>query len=405
MTQTKLYLFDDGRARRWAPFSLTRPVGELLFGCMTFRKRLERVFGITCLGHLSRRALVGFDEADSAPGISLDDVAENGTRIILSSRAVPEFQDFQLPTEPAWITVNGTPAGWVLPPGTELPSELWLRDPSINPGYSHMLELNGEILEHPWNLVACNPARVQADIETLWPQHSVPDGSIIVGDGLVSLGSGAEVEPGIVFDTRQGPIRLAERTRIEGPARLTGPLYIGPESVILGGTVATSSIGPVCRLRGEVSKSVFIGFANKSHSGYLGHALVGRWVNLGALTTNSDLKNNYRTVRVWTPDGHIDTGQIKVGCFLGDHVKTGIGMTLNTGTVVGAGSNLFGNVMPPSEVPAFSWGSGDHLTRHRLTEFLATAEDVMARRKVEMTPGVISILKKAWERTAERLGE
>jgi hypothetical protein len=161
----------------------------------------------------------------------------------------------------------------------------------------------------------------------------------------------------------------------------------------------------VCRLRGEVSKSVFIGFANKSHSGYLGHALVGRWVNLGALTTNSDLKNNYRTVRVWTPDGHIDTGQIKVGCFLGDHVKTGIGMTLNTGTVVGAGSNLFGNVMPPSEVPAFSWGSGDHLTRHRLTEFLATAEDVMARRKVEMTPGVISILKKAWERTAERLGE
>ena len=111
------------------------------------------------------------------------------------------------------------------------------------------------------------------------------------------------------------------------------------------------------------------------------------------------------SVRVWTPEGYIDTGQIKVGCFLGDHVKTGIGMTLNTGTVVGAGSNLFGNVMPSSKVPAFSWGSGDHLARHRLPEFLATAKQVMARRKIELTPGVVKVLEKAWKRTAERLAE
>jgi UDP-N-acetylglucosamine diphosphorylase/glucosamine-1-phosphate N-acetyltransferase len=261
------------------------------------------------------------------------------------------------------------------------------------------------MIEHPWNLLARNPARIQTDIEMLWPQHSVPDGSILIGDGPVSLGSGAEVEPGIVFDTRQGPIRLAENTRVEGPARLTGPLFIGPKSVIHGGRVGTSSIGPVCHLHGEVSDSVFIGFSNKSHSGYIGHSLVGRWVNLGAFTTNSDLKNNYGPVRVWTPEGYIDTGQIKVGCFLGDHVKTGIGMTLNTGTVVGAGSNLFGNAMPSSKVPAFSWGSGEHLARHRLPEFLATAKQVMARRKIELTPGVVRILEKAWERTAERLAE
>jgi len=405
MTQTNLYLFEDRRARRWAPFSLTRPAGELLFGCLTLRERAEHIFGMKCQGHLSRHALVGFDEPDSAPTISLDEISEGTRQIIISSRAAPDFQDIELPDEPAWITVNGIPAGWVLPPGTEPPSELALRDPSINPGYSKVLELQGEIIEYPWTLLAQNPARIQTDIETLWPQHSVPDGSVLIGDGPVSLGSGAKVEPGVVFDTRHGPIRLAENTRVEGPARLTGPLFIGPESVIYGGRVGTSSIGPVCHLHGEVSDSVFIGFSNKSHSGYIGHSLVGRWVNLGAYTTNSDLKNNYGPVRVWTPEGYIDTGQIKVGCFLGDHVKTGIGMTLNTGTVVGAGSNLFGNAMPSSKVPAFSWGSGDHLARHRLPEFLATAKQVMARRKIELTPGVVRILEKAWERTAERLAE
>ena len=405
MTRTNLYLFEDRRARRWAPFSLTRPAGELLFGCLTLRERAEHIFGMKCQGHLSRHALVGFDEPDSAPTISLDEISEGTRQIIISSRAAPDFQDIELPDEPAWITVNGIPAGWVLPPGTEPPSELALRDPSINPGYSKVLELQGEIIEYPWTLLAQNPARIQTDIETLWPQHSVPDGSVLIGDGAVSLGSGAKVEPGVVFDTRPGPIRLAENTRVEGPARLTGPLFIGPNSVIYGGRVGTSSIGPVCHLHGEVSDSVFIGFSNKSHSGYIGHSLVGRWVNLGAYTTNSDLKNNYSPVRVWTPEGYIDTGQIKVGCFLGDHVKTGIGMTLNTGTVVGAGSNLYGNVMPSSKVPAFSWGSGDHLARHRLPEFLATAKQVMARRKIELTPGVVKVLEKAWKRTAERLAE
>ena len=405
MTQTNLYLFEDRRARRWAPFSLTRPAGELLFGCLTLRERAEHIFGMKCQGHLSRHALVGFDELDSAPTISLDEISEGTRQIIISSRAAPDFQDIELPDEPAWITVNGIPAGWVLPPGTEPPSELALRDPSINPGYSKVLELQGEIIEYPWTLLAQNPARIQTDIETLWPQHSIPDGSVLIGDGPVSLGSGAKVEPGVVFDTRHGPIRLAENTRVEGPARLTGPLFIGPESVIYGGRVGTSSIGPVCHLHGEVSDSVFIGFSNKSHSGYIGHSLVGRWVNLGAYTTNSDLKNNYGPVRVWTPEGYIDTGQIKVGCFLGDHVKTGIGMTLNTGTVVGAGSNLLGNAMPSSKVPAFSWGSGDHLARHRLPEFLATAKQVMARRKIELTPGVVRVLEKAWKRTAERLAE
>jgi len=266
-------------------------------------------------------------------------------------------------------------------------------------------KLGGVLLEHPWSLVAANAERISRDVAALWPGEGDADGAIRIGEDLVSLGEGAEIEPGVYADTRGGPVRLEAGVRVEGPARLVGPLYVGRDTKVLGGSVGTSSIGPVCIVRGEVADSVLLGFVNKAHDGYVGHAMLGRWVNLGAFTTNSDLKNNYRPVRVWTPDGDVDTGLLKVGCFLGDHVKTGIGTVLNTGSVVGAGSNVFGGVMPPSVVPPFSWGSGSDLGIHRCDQFLATAERVMGRRRQELTPGVRRILEEAWDATAGRRGE
>jgi hypothetical protein len=128
-------------------------------------------------------------------------------------------------------------------------------------------------------------------------------------------------------------------------------------------------------------------------------------VNLGAGSTNSDLKNNYGTVKVWSPDGEEDTGLIKVGCFLGDHVKTSIGTLLNTGTVVGAGTNVFGGAMPPTMVPPFSWGTGADLRDYRFDRFLEAAEASMARRGQTLTPGVRRVLAQAWQRTRTRRAE
>jgi UDP-N-acetylglucosamine diphosphorylase/glucosamine-1-phosphate N-acetyltransferase len=148
-----------------------------------------------------------------------------------------------------------------------------------------------------------------------------------------------------------------------------------------------------------VESSVILGYSNKAHDGFLGHAYVGRWVNLGALTTNSDLKNNYGPVRVGGPQGPVDTGLTKVGAFLGDHVKTGIGTLLNTGTVVGAGSNIFGGLMPPLFVPPFSWGRGHELTEYRLDKFLDVARRAMARRDLELDQAAETVLRRAWEAT------
>lgn len=401
MSDVRLFLFDEGRARRWAPFTLTRPAGELLFGCMTLKERAERVFGAKCEGHITRSALVGFDEPGAAHAVTLQDVGTRGRRILLSSRAAPSLESIEVPNDLTRLTVDDTPAGWILPDGVPLPSELWLRDPTSASPIGRILQLSGTVLASPWDLVTQNPERIRGDVTTLWPRAGDrPAGVIRVGDGVLSLGGDATIEPGVFVDTRGGPVRLAEGVRVEGPARLVGPLFVGARTKILGGSVGTSSIGPVSIVRGEVADSVMLGFVNKAHDGYIGHSMLGRWVNLGALTTNSDLKNNYGTVRVWTPDGDADTGLLKVGCFLGDHVKTGIGTVLNTGTVIGAGTNVFGGMMPPNAIPPFSWGAGADLSEHRLDKFLETAERAMGRRNQPLSAGMRRVLENAWHGTA-----
>ncbi|HSG08901.1 MAG TPA: putative sugar nucleotidyl transferase [Longimicrobiales bacterium] len=403
MSPTRVYLFDDGRARHWAPFTLTRPAGELRYGCLTACERATHVFGLPVSGQLSRQALEGFDEEGAVPVVRREDVPSDCGRVLLSSRAVPDFQDLP-PLPEGRLTIDGRTVGWVLGPGDPLPPEDVLGRPeSATTGPA--LELEGEILEHPWHLVAGTPARIAEDVPALFQDGHGPEGVIRIGTGSLSMGAGADIEPGVTVDTRNGPVRLDDGVRVEGPARLVGPLYVGRDTVIFGGSVGNSSIGPVCKLRGEIADSVLLGFVNKAHDGHLGHAMLGRWVNLGAGTTNSDLKNNYGTVRVWSPDGDVDTGLIKVGCFLGDHVKTSIGTLINTGTVVGAGSNVFGGAMPGKVIPPFSWGVGADLRDYRFDLFLEAAEVGMARRGQTLTPGVRRILAQAWQETRTRRAE
>jgi UDP-N-acetylglucosamine diphosphorylase/glucosamine-1-phosphate N-acetyltransferase len=267
------------------------------------------------------------------------------------------------------------------------------------------MDLAGRTLDAPWDLMNLNGEQLRRDIPRFFPGYAAEalPGCHILGDGLLSLASDVTVEPQCVFDLSDGPVRLAEGVRVRAHTRLAGPAFVGRESVLLGGVFSETTIGPVSRARGEIECSVILGYSNKAHDGFLGHAYLGKWVNLGAFTTNSDLKNNYGEVRVVGPDGPRPSGLMKVGCFLGDHVKTGIGTLLNTGTVVGAGSNIFGGAMPPNYVPPFSWGSGQDLTEFRLDRFLEVAEKAMARRGVALESGMKQVLRSAWERTrAER---
>jgi UDP-N-acetylglucosamine diphosphorylase/glucosamine-1-phosphate N-acetyltransferase len=397
----QLVLFDDARARRWAPFASTRPVGELLYGTSRLRERVERVFEMPCALHLCGPTLVGWDEPDAPPVGSLDgtDPASDATgpardRVVWSSRAVvDERPDAGVA---ATFVVEGHVAGWSVPAGDAMPPSTALAEPeTYTPGAR--VEVPGEWLDWPWTLVSRNAARLTRDLlDPAYADAGAPTGVIRIGGGALSLAADSEIEPGVVVDTTAGPVRLEAGVRVRGPARLTGPLYLAPDCQVFGGSLSTVSAGPGCKLRGEIDSSVLLGFVNKAHDGYLGHALLGRWVNLGALTTNSDLKNTYSSVRVELPDGIEDTGLLKVGVFLGDHVKTGIGTLLTTGAVVGAGTNLFGGGTPPRAVAAFSWGGADGLVPYRFDRFVATAELALSRRNHVLTPGSRAVLERAW---------
>jgi UDP-N-acetylglucosamine diphosphorylase/glucosamine-1-phosphate N-acetyltransferase len=162
--------------------------------------------------------------------------------------------------------------------------------------------------------------------------------------------------------------------------------------------VASSSIGDHCKVRGEFSSSVVLSHSNKGHAGFVGHSYLGRWVNLGAMTTTSNLKNTYGPVQLWTPTGLRDTGQQFLGTLFGDHAKTGIGTMLSTGTVIGAGANVFGANMPPRVVPPFAWGDGEPYDTYDVTRFLSVAERVMSRRDVQLSDKARKHLAEAHKR-------
>lgn len=400
----KLYIFDDGVADGWEPFALTRPVSELRFGAWLLRERLERTASRRAAGLLSRPWLRGFTEDGAPPLADPAEIDPSDDRLFLSSRAVPAGH---LPATPGpcsyWVA--GELAGCLVPAGEEAPDANWFRTPKALAG-GEEVELPGRFLGAPWDLVAGNPDRLHADLLEIGsgPTSDLPEGVHRLGAHPVHLGEDVAIEPGVLLDVREGPIRLEARTAVHAGARLEGPIHTGPDCRLLGGAIGALSAGPRSYLRGEIEECIVLGYANKAHDGFLGHAVLGRWVNLGAMTTNSDLKNTYGTIRMGPPGAEVDTGLIKLGCLIGDHAKTGIGLLLNTGSIIGAGSNLFGGEMPPKWVPPFSWGSGSDLVEFREDRFLALAETVMGRRGVEAGETIRDWLAAVWREGRGRPG-
>jgi UDP-N-acetylglucosamine diphosphorylase/glucosamine-1-phosphate N-acetyltransferase len=245
----------------------------------------------------------------------------------------------------------------------------------------------GRWIEEVWELVATLGAQLGDDLPHLAASHgdpALPASVQVIGTHRVTLEPGATVEPYVVLDTTPGPIHLAAGATVQAFTRLAGPCYVGRGSSVLGDRVSGCAIGDVCRIRGEISATIVLGHANKGHDGFVGHSYLGRWVNLGAGTTTSNLKNTYGTVALWTPAGVRDTGMQFLGSLLGDHAKTGIGTRLTTGSVIGAGANVYGSAMPPKYVEPFAWGDGAPYGAYTLDKFLTVAERAMSRRQVAL---------------------
>ena len=246
------------------------------------------------------------------------------------------------------------------------------------------VSVDARLLRWPWDLVEWNLEALAADLESMAPsvEGELHPLAGVYEQERVAIGPGARVDAYAVLDARGGPIRIGAGVVVLSHTVVIGPCAVGAGTRLMGGFVGRSTIGPGCRIAGEVDSSVWQGWANKGHHGFVGHTAVGEWVNLGALTTTSDLKNTYGPVRVTVGGREVDTGQFKVGSFIGAHAKTGIGTLLPTGASVGVAANLFGGGRyAPKHVPAFGWWDGAAMREHRFEKFIATAKLAMARRE------------------------
>ncbi|HEV2181228.1 MAG TPA: putative sugar nucleotidyl transferase [Gemmatimonadaceae bacterium] len=381
---TAFYLYDDARARTFAPFALTRPLGEMRAGAELIRRRWEMAFGARAAGAVTAPHLECFDEPDAPPPATGLLPAQ---AILVNSRCVVPL-GWKARAGDVW-TCAGEIAAVRLARDTPVSELAHGEAPlqSLGTAGSRVEAIAGRWLTAVWSFIADLLAQLREDIAVLGPlaPTTVPQGAIVIGAHPIYVEPDAVIEPGVCLDVTAGPVLVRHGATVRAFTRLVGPCVVGAGATVLGDRVNGCAIGDGAVVRGELSETIILGQANKSHDGFVGHSYVGRWVNLGAGTITSNLKNTYGTVQMWTPDGIQDTGLLKLGSMFGDHVKTGIGVRLTTGSVVGAGSNVYGSRMPPKLVPPFSWGEGDALGSYRLDKFLETAERAMARRNVALS--------------------
>jgi UDP-N-acetylglucosamine diphosphorylase/glucosamine-1-phosphate N-acetyltransferase len=425
-------LLEDDRADALSPSSSTRPVFELRTGALNLRERVRMVEPTAHVRAVVRPFLQPLLEA-------FDDLAQpfpaDHRIVVLNGRLAVSFdrlRDLLTRAQPgAILDAQGRLIAAWLDPGVAVDGEDCVRAAATVPAEARPDDVT--LFEGLWEMVHANRAALQDDAEALRRTGSpvrrlfgidFADGSArpamlrdhefddpsraIVYPGVhllspdqVLLGPGVKILPGAVLDAEGGPIVLGSGCRIAPNVTLEGPLYLGPGTSVNPGAKLRegTSAGAFCKLGGEIEDSILLDLSNKQHEGFLGHAYLGSWVNLGADTNGSDLKNTYGRVRVDLGEGPIDTGHTFVGPVLGDHAKTGINTMLSTGAVVGVAANVFGSGFPPKFVPAFTWGGYRPWVEYRLDQAMQTARTVMARRDVIWTSAHRDLFAHVFEQT------
>ncbi len=383
----RLYLYDDATARQFEPFVLTRPVSELRAGAEIIRARWERVTGTKCYGFIGAPHLADFDELDAPPGVAGEDTIPAGS-VIANSRCAISL-NAKLDDTSAVFAVDGDICA------VRIRSSIRMSDfadgsatlDSLTDSSVSATEIQGAWLGEVWDLIGTLAPLLTDDIPAIGSTLSgaAIENATVIGRFPIYCETGADIEPYVILDASEGPILIRRGATIASFTRIVGPCYIGEESHIVGNAIRGCSIGNACKVQGEIAGSVMLGHSNKGHTGFVGSSYIGRWVNLGAGTTTSNLKNTYGPVHLWTPSGMRDTGLQFLGSMIGDHAKTGIGTLLTTGCVVGAGANIYGAQSSSKYVPPFSWGDHEPYEKFEHTKFIVVVERMMARRHMSMS--------------------
>lgn len=387
-------VYEDEGLGRLSPLVDLRPAFDLRTGRRTLLEKLRRLYPREEF-HLWVRDELAELTAEVHPDCRVNQPVKKG-RLFISGRAILEKRIEPMGRESVLLAGDEVV-------GFRVCAECAVKLSSLEGLRADLAEeqVKAKVIRYPWDLVEFNAAELRRELKVKGQKpkakgqsaggrgqksetKALPKGAVLVGprSGFLTA-RGARVWPGVVISTETGPVMFDRGAQIRPGSFVEGPCYVGPGTVIDGARVRPGcSFGPGSRIGGEVEASVFQGCANKHHDGFIGHSFVGEWVNLGAMTTNSDLKNAYQPVQVFFDGKPVDTGLLKVGCFIGDHAKTAIGTMLNTGARVGTSANWFEPGLSPKEVPSFAWG---RKRRWKLEDAVACARQVMARRGVEMS--------------------
>ena len=405
----KLVIFEDDQCDRFLPLVWLRGVFELRCGAVTLAEKIGRAAGGGPAALLVRDYLaptVGRRWGSAA----INDLSGLRGQELLLVNARVCGSGWKPPAERVALWHNGQLAAWRTTDDLSA-----VRDYGALAAAARRAERGefaGRWFDYIWDVMLASPQEIGADFVAAGRsgvEGQMHGGAVVFGPReQLYVGPGAEIHPLVCIDTRNGPVTIEAGCEVHPFTRIEGPCYVGRGSMLLGAKVREGcSIGPMCRVGGEVEESIIHGYSNKYHDGFLGHAYVGEWVNLGALTTNSDLKNDYTPVSVVMNGRSVSTGSTKVGSFIADHVKTSIGTLLNTGASVGTMAVLVATGAPlPKYIPPFAWFVNGVVSKgYGLNALLATARVAMSRRKVEMTADDEKLLRHVHELTAAERAE
>lgn len=371
----KIVLVDNGLHLRFAPLSLTRPIGDLRIGIMTNTERWKLVEPSAEIFYETEAYLNSKYPSTSAADLVVNGALIPNDEIIAAILALSENE--KLVFESYELAYKGT--------GSELVK------------YTGKTPL---LLENRWDIFQKNELAILSDFDLISAgrtSQSISNSNTVIGDAsLIFVEEGAMVEAAIL-NTTTGPIYIGKNAEIMEGSIVRGPLAMCEYSALkLGAKVyGATTLGPHCKVGGEVSNVVFQAFSNKGHDGFLGNATIGEWCNIGADTNASNLKNNYGTIAVYSYETQQEeqTYLQFIGLCMGDHSKCGINTMFNTGTVVGVSSNVFGSGFPAKYIPSFSWCDVDAVVPFRFDKAIEYANNMMQRRKLSLSTAEIEILK------------
>ncbi len=411
-----LCLYEDPEVASFGPHVLLRPVFSLRCGIFPLVEKLVRAFPESPLvlvvrpeleeltRHLYPTATVGEPPAEETLFI-------NG-RLCMTDDEVLHFLAAS-PTEASFM-VGGVLFAAKVRAERVAHAARYLRAGNPERAFEDLrfpAEVNAFLARSAADLIRWSPRQIVQDFRYAFQPGTVrgvvDPAAHLIQPEAIHVARGASVGAGAVLNGGTGPILIQENATVEPLAYIEGPALIGERTLIRAGARIRGgcSIGPVCKVGGELEASVIQGYSNKQHDGFLGHSFVGEWVNLGANTNNSDLKNNYGEVRFFRSAAAYrdrtgeNSGQKGLGLVIGDLTKTGISTSFTTGSVIGVGCNLFGTNLMPTYVPSFVWGSPDSLSEHRIDGVIETAARAMERRKVELGVELDSRIRQAFDDT------